>query len=37
VRVIDMADGEGRTLAGHSQAVMGTGFAAGGRVLVTLE
>ncbi len=35
-RVIDMADGEGRTLAGHSQAVMGAGFAAGGSVLVTL-
>ena len=36
VRVIDVADGEGRTLAGHTRAVTGAGFAADGRVIVTL-
>ena len=36
VRVIDLADGEGRTLAGHSEPVTGAGFAADGRVIVTL-
>jgi WD40 repeat protein len=36
VRVIDTADGQGRSLASHSQPVLGAGFAAGGRVLVTL-
>ncbi|PCC74276.1 WD40 repeat [Nannocystis exedens] len=36
VRVIDLADGEGRTLAGHPLAITGAGFAAGGRMIVTL-
>ncbi|MEZ4450900.1 MAG: hypothetical protein R3B09_15575 [Nannocystaceae bacterium] len=34
--LIDLADGEGRTLAGHTEALAGAGFAAGGRVIVTL-
>lgn len=29
-RLIDLVDGEGRTLAGHSMPVVGAGFAAGG-------
>ncbi|MFZ6178792.1 WD40 repeat domain-containing serine/threonine protein kinase [Nannocystis pusilla] len=36
VRLIDLADGEGRTLSGHTQSITGTGFAAGGRTIVTL-
>ncbi|MDC0723411.1 WD40 repeat domain-containing serine/threonine protein kinase [Nannocystis bainbridge] len=36
VRVIDLADGEGRTLAGHTLPITGAGFAAGGRTIVTL-
>ncbi|MCY1061700.1 hypothetical protein [Nannocystis sp. SCPEA4] len=36
VRVIDLADGEGRTLAGHTQHVTGAGFADDGRMIVTL-
>ena len=36
VHVIDTADGEGRSLAGHTQFIAGAEFAAGGRVIVTL-
>ena len=36
VRLLDLEDGEGRTLTGHVQPIAGAGFAAGGRVIVTL-
>jgi WD40 repeat protein len=36
VRVIDLADGGGRTLAGHTLRVTGAGFAEDGRMIVTL-
>jgi WD40 repeat protein len=36
VRVFDVADGGGRTLAGHSAAIAGAGFSADGRVIVTV-
>ncbi len=35
-RLIDLADGGGRTLVGHLGAVTGAGFAADGRLIVTL-
>lgn len=36
VRLLDMEDGEGRTLTGHVLPIAGAGFAAGGRMIVTL-
>lgn len=36
MRLIDLADGDGRTLSGHERPIAGAGFAAGGGIVVTL-